>query len=785
MEFKKMKLILKIPKIFFKVLYCIIYTIFSVSMSNAVTIDFSTYIGGFSEDFSVEADVNSKNEIVISGNTSSTNFPTTSGVFDNLYNGGSWDSFISKLSKDASTLQFSTFIGGNSSDTGTNVFYNQSEDKILIIGTTSSSNFPTKNAYSDTFNLGYDSFISCFSNKGDSLIYSTYIGGSNTDFTLASFVDKNDNVYVSGRTFSLDFPTTLNAFSQTSFGNWESFISKISSNGDSLIASTLIGGNQQDENFDIEIDKFGNPYITGFTFSINYPTTSGAFQVYPSGNSEIYVSKFTNDMSILNYSTYLGGSSTDYGNSIAIDKNLNAFITGSTSSTDFPIFNGYDASFNGGEDIFLSKVSSDGSILLYSSFLGGNSSERSYNVSLDLVSNVYLSGHTSSIDFPIFNGVNNNGSNDYFIVSLNIIDNSINYSTCFGSTLSETFGSSNYTNGSLYLTGNTESNNFLSTSGSYSQINSGGNDVTLTKFLFFNQPLKISQIQDKSYLEDSGVNLVVNLDSIFINPDSSSALVYSTSVSGSGINSYINSDSLLISTITDSTGDYQIIVTALKDSITTVSDSFLITIIPVNDPPTVFNLLNPTDGDTLPNFFDPIEFIWNSSIDADNTNLIYNLKIFNSSFDTTISNISDTTLNFTSSLEELTNYNWFVEVTDGEFTVSSSDTFEFITPMAVSISENENQVPNSFALRQNYPNPFNPTTTISYDLPINSKVILKIYNLIGQEVRALVEKNVNAGFHLVNWDGKNDFGKQVSSGIYIYKIQAGDFVQSKKMVFLK
>ncbi len=299
-----------------------------------------------------------------------------------------------------------------------------------------------------------------------------------------------------------------------------------------------------------------------------------------------------------------------------------------------------------------------------------------------------------------------------------------------------------------------------------------------------NSPTLTSQIPDLTLDEDfTQVIKFADLDTVFSDVDSFDSLTFNV-ISLNDIVEIVQNDNLIeLVTKPNTFGNQTISVQATDIFEETVNSTSLLTINPVNDAPNSFGLVSPNTSLINPT---SVDFIWNSSNDVDNPSLNYNLKIFEPNFDTTFAVIADTSLSFVFPpfLQFYVDYNWFVEVTDGEFTVSSSDTFEF-QMITVDINENEQQIPKTFVLKQNFPNPFNPTTKINFDLPISSNVKLEIFNLLGQKVRTLVDEKVNAGFISVVWDGRNDFGKQVSSGIYIYKIQADNFTQSKKMVFLK
>ena len=209
----------------------------------------------------------------------------------------------------------------------------------------------------------------------------------------------------------------------------------------------------------------------------------------------------------------------------------------------------------------------------------------------------------------------------------------------------------------------------------------------------------------------------------------------------------------------------------------------------LNSPPSDFNLISPINGDSLA-MADTIQFTWNTATDVDNDTLDYTLHIFSRSSNIRVENIQDTTFQFIGNdLTPETIYQWTMEANDGELATASSDTFSFVTPPVVGIADIPNGLPAEFALYQNYPNPFNPTTAIRYDLSNSSTVSLKIFNVLGQEVRTLVNEKQSAGFKTVAWDARDNFGNPLASGIYVYKLEASasrqNFVQTRKMILLR
>ena len=210
----------------------------------------------------------------------------------------------------------------------------------------------------------------------------------------------------------------------------------------------------------------------------------------------------------------------------------------------------------------------------------------------------------------------------------------------------------------------------------------------------------------------------------------------------------------------------------------------------INQAPALFSLLTPINGDTLYN--ERPVFIWNKAVDPNpGDQVVYTLKIDDEkSFSSPLifSNIPDTTYTFSDSLTNNTNYFWTVVAMDNDSLFTASpDTFNFwvnYTPAIVS-DLNRQALPREYGLSQNYPNPFNPITTIKYQLPINSLISIKIYNVLGHLIRTLIEKKQETGYHSIIWDGKDNNKQKVSSGIYLYTLKANNFVKTRKLVLIR
>lgn len=292
----------------------------------------------------------------------------------------------------------------------------------------------TKHGESWTFALG--SYEKSQTLIIDPLIYSTYIGGSNQDLSKSIALDISGNAYITGRTISANFNITTGAFQSTFAGTVDVFVTKLNNTGTALIYSTYIGGSLDDEGNSIALDTLGNAYITGFTSSPNYDITAGAFQTTKSGSTNVFVTKLNSIGTALIYSTYIGGGD-DVGYSIALDAFSNAYITGNTQSSNYDITAGaYQTTFAGYSDVFITKLNSAGTALIYSTYLGGSNYEKGRSIALDAFGNAYITGYTQSQDFDTTSGAfqttHAGGNKDVFISKLNSTGTALIYSTYIG-----------------------------------------------------------------------------------------------------------------------------------------------------------------------------------------------------------------------------------------------------------------------------------------------------------------------------------------------------------------
>src|SRR6185295_3237272 len=233
--------------------------------------------------------------------------------------------------------------------------------------------------------------------------YSTYLGGDDYEIASSIAVDTADNAYVTGDTFSGNFPLS-NALQSTLAGTQDAFVTKLNSSGTALVYSTYLGGNNTENARGIETDGAGNAYITGNSASPDFPI-SNALQPALAGGDDAFVTKLNANGTALVYSTYLGGNGDDFGFGITIDSNHDAYVTGSTRSANFPLSNAFQSVRAGIQDVFVTKLNTSGTALVYSTYLGGNNTETGRRIAADSAGNAYLTGNTASSNFPLSNAL--------------------------------------------------------------------------------------------------------------------------------------------------------------------------------------------------------------------------------------------------------------------------------------------------------------------------------------------------------------------------------------------
>jgi len=310
--------------------------------------------------------------------------------------------------------------------------------------------------------------------------YSTYLGGSDNAYGLAA--DSSGYIYVTGITASSNYPIvgTTTAYK----GNMDVFVTKLGTSAANLVYSTYLGGSTSDLGYGIAVDSSGYAYVTGYSTSNNYPVVGTNTPVFY-GLPYAFVTKIGTSGSNLEYSIWLQGTAADYGSGIDVDSSGYAYVTGYTSSNTFPIVGTTTPHKGGGNDAFVTKVSTSGSNLVFSTIIGGSGSDIGYGINVDGSGNAYITGYTTSSDYPIVGTTtaHGGGSNDAFVTKLDASGTSIEYSTYLGGSGSDIgYGIVVDNSGNAYVPGDTASNNFpiAGTTTAY-----GGNiDAFISKITF-------------------------------------------------------------------------------------------------------------------------------------------------------------------------------------------------------------------------------------------------------------------------------------------------------------
>ena len=427
-----------------------------------VTPTSSSYLGGTNHDIGMGVSVDNQDCLYVLGITSSSDFPTTGAYQSSLIRSENQDVFISKIGSTGSTIVYSTYIGGSLADQGFDIEVD-TDGCAYITGRTKSTNFPTIAAYQSTLSGNYDGFVVKLATAGSSLTFSTYLGGESKDIPTGIALDDDEGVYITGITESFDFPTS-GSYQSIIGGMTDIFFTKFTATGASLTYSTFIGGNSDDAAYGIDVVSESG-YIVGSTKSSNFPTVS-SYQSTKSSTSTEYdalVIKVASAGSSLTYSTYLGGSSSDSARGVSVGTDSFAYVTGYTTSSNFPTSGGYQDSLSGTYDAFITKVAVAGSTLTYSTYLGGTGNEISYGIDIDTTKRVYITGSTTSSNFPTTESYQSSlgGTTDAFVSIFNSDGDSILQSTYLGgSGIDASMAIKIDSDGDAFITGKTMSADF-------------------------------------------------------------------------------------------------------------------------------------------------------------------------------------------------------------------------------------------------------------------------------------------------------------------------------------
>ena len=421
--------------------------------------------------------------VILCGSTKSSNYPVVTGSY-NVNFMGTEDAMITKLNSSGSSIIFSTFVGGSEEDGGIFMVFDRN-DNIVVSCLVFSSDFPvTTGAFQSNKKGSWEGALVKLNSTGTSLISSTYFGGSVQDEIEEIAIDQYDNIYIIGATNNTsDFPLTSGAFQTYFAGGSDAYVAKMNPDFTNLIYSTLIGGAIAEGGQSIQVDASGFAYAGINTSSDNYPTTPGTFQPNKFGSDVFAITKFNTDGTGLVFSTFIGAydqSGDQRIERLKIDNNGNSYFAGFAQNSSYPVTTGaYQTQYGGGgSDAIITKLNNDGTALIFSSYLGGSSGyDQIRDFSIDGNGNVYVSGGTTSQDFPTTAGCPNQGKLDVFISKLNSSGTSLIYSLLLGGSRNDMglgFGLDG--SGNVYISGGTNSSDFPVTSNAYDTTFNGGGD---------------------------------------------------------------------------------------------------------------------------------------------------------------------------------------------------------------------------------------------------------------------------------------------------------------------
>ena len=454
-------------------------------------LSYSTLLGGSGTDTATSLAVDASGSAYIAGFTDSYNFPTVNAA--QSFNGGGNDVFIAKLSPSGNSLIYCTYLGGSADDRAYGIAVDP-QGNAYVAGSTTSKNFPVRNALQAKLTGYRNAFIVKLNPAGNGLVYSTYLGGNASDTANGIAVDAAGAAYVVGDTTSFSFPAT--AFQRGTKGGQDAFVAKLSADGARLVYSTYLGGSSDDRGTAIALDASGTAYVTGSTFSADFPVANPA-QGNSGGGQDAFVTRLSADGNSLVFSTYLGGSGgtvvfPEMGQAINVDAQGNAYVAGVTGSANFPRLNAAQTTLHGFTDAFVSKLTAAGA-LSYSTLLGGSGAEVATGIVVNAAGNAYVAGYTYSTDLAVAAAIQttNAGEYDAFIAELNATGDALLYLSYLGGNGSDAATAIALdASGNVYVAGYTLSTNFPLLN-PYQPMNGGTFGAFVTKMVFSVLPANV------------------------------------------------------------------------------------------------------------------------------------------------------------------------------------------------------------------------------------------------------------------------------------------------------
>ena len=429
--------------------------------ANPAPLVFSTYFGGSSVDVASAIAVDTSGNTYVTGWTASTDLPVRNAF--QSQSGGGVDAFVAKFDP-AGALVYCTYLGGAGDDRAFSIAVDAA-GAVYLTGWTSSPDFPTAgNPYQRSLAGGLDAFVAKLSATGNSLIFSTLLGGGSSDQGRAIALDAFGNAFIAGQTASLNFPT-LDPLQAALKGPQDAFVAEVNGYG-ALLFSTYLGGSGTDAAAAIAAGADGCLYLTGSTDSLDFPTLN-ALQPANGGYQDAFVTKLSSHGAAIVFSTYLGGSggSVDYpesGLAIDVDANGNAYVAGVTSSPNFPTVKALQPALAGWENAFVAKVDATGTVLDFSTYLGGSNLDYGVALRVDSSGSTCVAGYSTSPNFPLANPVQSGlaGSYDAFVSCLTASGQALIFSALLGGSNSDAAYGLAMDAGSVYVAGLSASSDF-------------------------------------------------------------------------------------------------------------------------------------------------------------------------------------------------------------------------------------------------------------------------------------------------------------------------------------
>jgi hypothetical protein len=424
-------------------------------------------LGGTRDESAADVAVDGAGNAYVTGATTSSNFPTVGPIQPGIGSGSLADAFVTKIDATSTAWVYSTYLGGNQYDDGLSIAVD-SMGRAYVAGDTGSRDFPTQSPVQDSFGGGEgDAFVAILDPAGRQLLFSTFLGGRDSDTAESVALGPPipggvSGFFVAGATSSADFPTS-SAF-QSRFGsNGDAFVTGYTPGRDGAYEyrySTYLGGTASDAADAIAVDGEGAAYIAGSSSGTGYPLAD-PFQRGFRGGTDVVVTKLAPDGQSLVYSTYLGGRDDDTGRGIAV-ANGQAVVTGDTASQDYPTESPFQRAIGGTSDAFVTCLAADGQSLIYSTFLGGTGQEQGWDVALDGAGAASVVGSSNSLNFPAKDGVQAGlrGNQDAVVASLSADGRQLTFGTYLGGSLQDNGNGLARQGDGLFVVGYTESANF-------------------------------------------------------------------------------------------------------------------------------------------------------------------------------------------------------------------------------------------------------------------------------------------------------------------------------------